>query len=55
MSKMTNSMIVEKDDVHESVLNKLMNELGELPKYFNTDVIVKVVVTPLPQGDEDER
>ncbi len=55
-SKMTNSMIVDSDDVSESVIDGLIDQLGELPtKYFDVTVIVTVVVTPLPAGDQDER
>ena len=55
-SKMTNSMIVENDDVSESVIDGLIDQLGELPTdYFDVTIIVTVVVTPLPAGDQDER
>jgi len=55
-SKMTNSMIVDNDDVSESVIDGLIDQLGELPtNYFDVTIIVTVVVTPLPEGDQDER
>ncbi len=56
MSKMTNSMIVENDDVSESVIDGLIDQLGKLPtNYFDVTIIVTVVVTPLPEGDQNER
>ncbi len=56
MTKMTNSTIVENDDVSESVIDGLIDQLGELPTdYFDVTIIVTVVVTPLPAGDQDER
>ena len=52
-SKMTNSMIVENDDVSESVIDGLIDQLGELPTdFFDVTIIVTVVVTPLPDEDE---
>ena len=55
-SKMTNSMIVENDDVSESVIDGLIDQLGELPTtIFDVTIIVTVVVTPLPEGDQNER
>ena len=49
MSKMTNSMIVDNDDVSESVIDGLIDQLGPMPtKYFDVQIIVTVVVTPLP-------
>ncbi len=54
MSKMTNSMIVENDDVSESVIDGLIDQLGPIPTtIFDVTIIVTVVVTPLPQGDQD--
>lgn len=49
MTKMTNSMIVDNDDVSESVIAGLIDQMGELPTtYFDVTIIVTVVVTPLP-------
>ena len=54
MSKMTDSMIVENDDVSESVIDGLIDQLGPIPTtIFDVTIIVTVVVTPLPQGDQD--
>ncbi len=55
MSKMTNSRIIDEDDISESVVHELVDQLGELPTNFTIELIVTVVVTPLPTGDENER
>lgn len=48
MSKMTNSMIIDEDDISESAVHELIEQLGEMPKRFTVELIVTVVVTPLP-------
>ena len=53
MTKMTNSTIIDEDDISEDVVARLIEELGEMPSSFTIELSVKVVVTPLPQGDED--
>lgn len=47
---MTNSTIVEVDDVSESVVDGLIDELGKLPDFFTVELTLKVVVTPLPDA-----
>ena len=55
-NKMTNSTIIDQSEIMEYVVADLIDQMGELPtKYFDVTVIVTVVVTPLPQGDQDER
>ncbi len=46
------SKIVEEDDVHENVVDELIDQMGELPNYFDVQVIVTVIVTPLPDDPD---
>lgn len=48
MSKMTNSMIIDEDDVSESIVRELVEQLGEMPKRFTIELTLTVIVTPLP-------
>ncbi len=52
MSKMTNSIVIDEDDISESVVRELVEQLGEMPKSFTMELIVTVVVTPLPDEAE---
>jgi hypothetical protein len=53
-SKMTNSTIIDRSEVMEYVIDGLIDQLGPIPTtLFDVTVIVTVVVTPLPPGDED--
>ena len=55
-NKMTNSTIIDQSEVMEYVIDGLIDQLGPIPTtLFDVTVIVTVVVTPLPAGDEDER
>lgn len=47
---MTNSVIVDEDDVSESVVDGLIDELGKLPDFFTVELTLKVTVTPLPDA-----
>lgn len=50
---MVNSMIVDNDDVSESVVDGLIDEMGKLPtKYFDVQIVVTVIATPLPDPKE---
>ncbi|MHC4316116.1 MAG: hypothetical protein ACYSW3_27045 [Planctomycetota bacterium] len=53
---MVNSMVVENDDVSESVVDGLIDEFGDvLPSFFDVTIIVTVVVDPLPEATVKER
>lgn len=55
-SKMTNSTIIDQSEVMEYVIDGLIDQLGPIPTtLFDVTVIVTVVVTPLPEGDQNER
>ena len=51
---MVNSTTVDEDDVSERVVKDLVEQLGELPKYFTTELILTVIVKPLAAHDFSE-
>lgn len=52
---MVNSTTVDVDDVSESVVDGLLDQLGEMPtSFFDVQIVVTVIVTPLPEGGADD-
>ena len=50
---MVRSTAVNADDIDESIVDGLIDEMGKMPTaYFNVLVIATVVVTPLPELGE---
>ena len=47
---MTNSTIVDEDDIDENVVDALIDELGKLPDFFTVELKLTVTVTPLPDA-----
>lgn len=46
-----NSAIVNVDDIDESIIDGLIDEMGKMPTdYMDVQVIVTVIVTPLPDA-----
>ena len=46
-----NSAIVSVDDIDESIVDGLIDEMGKMPTdYMDVQVIITVVVTPLPDA-----
>lgn len=52
---MVNSTIVEYGDVHESIVDGLIDGMGEMSDFFDVQIIVTVVVQPLPDAQPEGR
>jgi hypothetical protein len=46
------STIVDEDDVSETVVARLIEQLGEMPKSYYIELTLQIVVTPLPDPKE---
>lgn len=47
-NRIVRSATIHSSEVMSYVTERLIGQMGELPKYFDTHIIVTVVLTPLP-------
>ena len=47
-NRLVRSKTIHSSEIMSYVVNSLLGQMGDLPKYFDTHIIVTVVLTPLP-------